>query len=284
MIRKNSVKVKQFSLISSIFIAGNKYYFLYNDMIIFRYDKTFEGLLTSVFDAYSRKTFPDKLLSEHDIEPLFTQTCHHVTSSEEKSKRVWNALLKKLPNRASNMILHVWLSECEGSDELLFRYMRKTFDHTHSIAYNFSDADVLDIERLARKVAHETLYIKQFLRFQKAADGIFFAPIRPIYNALPLSINHFTDRFADQQWVIYDLRRKYGYYYDYHTTREITFTDEEDSLREKFDESLMAEDEKLFQELWKGYFKALTIKERINPRLHRQHMPVRFWRYMTEKQ
>ena len=253
-------------------------------MIIFRYDKTFEGLLTCVFDAYSRKTFPDKLLSENDIEPLFTQESHRVVSSEEKSKRVWNALQKKLPDKAGNMILHVWLSELEGADELLFRYMRKAFDHTHTIAYNFGDADVLEVERLARKVAHEALYIKQFLRFQKAADDIFFAPIRPIYNALPLAINHFTDRFADQQWVIYDLRRQYGYYYDLHTTREITFSDEDDALREKLDESLMAEDEKLFQDLWKGYFKALTIKERINPRLHRQHMPVRFWSYLTEKQ
>ena len=253
-------------------------------MVIFRYDKTFEGLLTAVFDAYSRKTFPDKLLSEDDIEPLFTQTCHFVTSSEEKSKRVWDALQKKLPHNAGNMLIHVWLSELEGADELLFRYMRKTFDNKHSIAFNFGDADVLEIQKIARKVSHEALYIKQFIRFQKAADDIFFAPIRPIHNALPLAINHFTDRFADQQWVIYDLRRKYGYYYDLHTTREITFSDADNTIREKLDESLMAEDEKLFQELWKGYFKALTIKERINPRLQRQHMPVRFWRYLTEKQ
>ena len=32
-------------------------------MIIFVYDKTFEGLLTAVFDAYSRRTFPDLLLA-----------------------------------------------------------------------------------------------------------------------------------------------------------------------------------------------------------------------------
>ncbi|MDD3778627.1 MAG: DUF4130 domain-containing protein, partial [Proteiniphilum sp.] len=52
----------------------------------------------------------------------------------------------------------------------------------------------------------------------------------------------------------------------------------------KLDEEMMAADEKLFQELWKGYFKAMTIKERINPRLQRQHMPKRFWKYLTEKQ
>ncbi len=31
-------------------------------MNIFLYDHTFEGLLTSVFEAYSRRTFPDALL------------------------------------------------------------------------------------------------------------------------------------------------------------------------------------------------------------------------------
>jgi len=252
-------------------------------MIIFRYDKTFEGLLSCVFDAYSRKQFPDRLLSATDIEPLFTQERHTVVSSEEKSERVWKALREKLPDRADSMLLHVWLSEIENIDELLFRYICKNFDHPKTIAFNFGDADVLEIQKIARKVSHEALYIKQFIRFQKAADDIFFAPIRPIYNALPLAVSHFTDRFADQQWVIYDLKRQFGFYYDLHTTREITFTDD-DALREKLDESLMAADEKLFQELWKGYFKSLTIKERINPRLQRQHMPQRFWRYMTEKQ
>jgi probable DNA metabolism protein len=46
----------------------------------------------------------------------------------------------------------------------------------------------------------------------------------------------------------------------------------------------MAEDEQLFQKLWKAYFKSLTIKERINPKLQRQHLPKRYWKYLTEKQ
>ena len=45
----------------------------------------------------------------------------------------------------------------------------------------------------------------------------------------------------------------------------------------------MAEDGKLFQRLWKGYFDAMTIRERINPRLQRQMMPKRYWRFLTEK-
>ena len=252
-------------------------------MTIFFYDKTFEGLLSAVFDAYEKKIFPEKLLRYGDIPLVFTETTHSVVCDEQHANRVWKGLQKKLPKNACNMLMYVWLSELKGSDELLFRYICKMFDTNQMFQYNFGDTDVLEVQKIARKVAHEALYIKQFVRFQKAADNIFFAPIRPLFNALPLAIDHFTDRFADQQWVIYDLRRQYGYYYDLHTTQEITFTDDDHLLSGKLDEALMAEDEKMFQDLWKSYFRALTIKERINPRLHKKNMPVRFWQYLTEK-
>jgi len=39
-----------------------------------------------------------------------------------------------------------------------------------------------------------------------------------------------------------------------------------------------------YQEMWRPYFKAICIKERLNPRKHRKDMPVRYWKYLTEKQ
>ena len=47
-------------------------------MNVYIYDKTFDGLLTAVFDAYFRKTFPDFLLSEGDALPLFYDELHTV--------------------------------------------------------------------------------------------------------------------------------------------------------------------------------------------------------------
>ena len=56
---------------------------------VYIYDKTFDGLLTAVFDAYFRKTFPDALLSEGDALPLFCDELHTVVTDEEKAGRVW---------------------------------------------------------------------------------------------------------------------------------------------------------------------------------------------------
>lgn len=253
-------------------------------MIIFHYDKTFEGLLTAVFDAYNRKMFPDKLLGLDELEPMFVDVSYTVITQDDKSARVWKGLGKKLQQITRNMLTYVWLSELPGSDELIFRYIRKTFDSKHSIEMNFTDDDVLEMRNLAKKVDKERMRLIELVRFQKAADDIFFAPVSPDHNTLPLTLDHFTDRFADQKWIIYDTKRNYGYYFDLKTVTEMTLDTTQLFPEGKLDEKLMAEDEKLYQELWKGYFKSMTIKERINLKLQRQHLPKRYWKYLTEKQ
>ncbi len=169
---------------------------------------------------------------------------------------------------------------------LIFRYIRKAIDSPRSIETNFGDPDVLRLAQIWKKVDGERVHLMQFVRFQKAADGTFFAAFEPQYNALPLTVHHFKDRFADQKWIIYDMKRRYGFYYDLQEVTTISFDDdsrESHLITGMLDESLMDKDEKLFQQLWKTYFKAICIKERMNPRKHRQDMPVRYWKYLTEK-
>ncbi len=253
-------------------------------MLVFRYDKTFEGLLTALFDAYARREFPERLVGPGEPLPMFAGRVYDVSTDRERAARVWAGLEKKLRSRVRNMLMHVWMSEEEGSDELLMRYMRRVFDSPRGAASDFADKDMLDAKQLADKVAHEALYIMQFVRFQKAGDGTYFAALSPRYNALPMTVEHFKDRFADQCWIIYDLGRRYGYYYDMRTVTEVTLLDDGNFPDGKLDPALMDGDELLFQRMWRGYFKAMTIKERINPKLHRRNLPRRFWKHLTEKQ
>ena len=256
-------------------------------MTVFVYDKTFEGLLTAVFDAYSRRSFPDLLLAEGEPFPLFYDEAVTICTDDAKVDRVWKGLQKRLSATALSVITVAWLSELPGADMLLFRYIRKAIDAPRSIETNFADPDVLRLAQIWKKVDGERVHIMQFVRFQKAADGTFFAAFEPQYNALPLTVQHFKDRFANQKWIIYDMKRRYGFYYD---LQEVTLISFDDDSREAhlitgmLDESLMDKDEKLFQQLWKTYFKAICIKERMNPRKHKQDMPVRYWKYLTEKQ
>ena len=106
-------------------------------MNIFVYDKSFDGLLTAVFDAYFRKTFPDDLLSEGDALPLFYDELHTVVTDEEKAGRVWWGLQKKVSVSALGCLTQSWLSELPEVGMLIFRYIRKAIDSPRSIETNF---------------------------------------------------------------------------------------------------------------------------------------------------
>lgn len=254
-------------------------------MTIFTYDKSFEGLLCAVFESYIHKLKPDILLEEGTPLPLFYDRNITIATNDSKAERVWKSLEKKVTPGGLRILRATWLSELDGIDMLLFRYICKNIDASRSVEMNFGDPDVLEISKIWKKVDHERVRATQFIRFSKTADNIFFAVFEPLYNVLPLVIPHFTDRFRDQKWLIYDVKRKYGYYYNLKEATEVSFDEE---LPHLFTgnpaEELLAEDEKQFQRLWKAYFQSITIRERINPKLHRQNMPARFWKFLPEKQ
>jgi len=250
------------------------------------FDNTFDGLLTAVFDAYLRKQHPDMLLTEGEQLPLFCDDRWLVKTAEEKATRVWAGLKKRLSKEALHLIMVSWMSEEKDLPTPLFHYIYKVFQ-TKGIERNFSDADVLHVTNTARRVLHEQLRMKQFIRFQKAKDGTYLAVVSPDHNVLPLITDHFEDRFNDQPWLIYDAKRHYGYNYDGKTVIRITFEDESavpfDLTDGKLDANVLSSDDALFQQLWRTYFKAICIKERMNPKKQLSDMPRRYWRYMTEK-
>ena len=253
-------------------------------MTVFRYDKTFEGLLSALFDVYRLKRFPDALLGPGEPPPLFHDGVIEVGTTRERADRAWRGLERKLSPSALACLTYGWLSELPHVDLLLLRYMKKAIDAPSSIELDFGDPVVLEVSNIWKKVNSERHKAMQFLRFQKAADGTYFAATAPRYDTLPLVVPYALDRFADQRWLIYDVRRDYGYYYDLREATEVRFEKEDIHLRAGLlGEDIMDKDERLFQAMWKAYFQSTAIRERLNPRLQRQHMPARFWRFLPEK-
>ncbi len=260
-------------------------------MLIYQHDRTLDGVLSAVFEAYSSHQHPDRLIGPGEPLPLFCEETHQVVTANNRAERVWAGLEKRLSKNGLRVILTSYLSELPELDNHLFQYIYKVFqrpESAQSIERNMSDPDVLAVTNICRKVAHEELRMKQFIRFQKAKDGTYLAVVHPDHNVLPLIIDHFSDRFRDQSWLIFDAKRKYGYYYDQNEVTRITFDDNTtlpfDFQTGQLNDDILSEDDHLFQELWRTYFKAICIKERINPKKQLSDMPRRYWKYMTEKQ
>ena len=260
-------------------------------MIIYIFDNTLDGLLSAVFDSFFLHQQPDYLLAEGEQLPLFANEPHVVVTDGEKATRVWKGLEKHLSAAGLRVITISWLSEDHALNQPLFNYICKVFRQpvgAPSIENNASDDDVLAVRNTCRRVLHEQLRMKQFIRFQKAKDGTYLAVVSPDHNVLPLIIDHFQDRFNDQPWLIYDAHRHYGYYYDGDAAPiHITFEDESavpfNLSNGKLDADVLSENDQIFQDLWRTYFKAICIKERLNPKKQLSDMPRRYWKYMTEK-
>ncbi|WP_037316153.1 TIGR03915 family putative DNA repair protein [Salegentibacter sp. Hel_I_6] len=247
------------------------------------YDGTFNGLLTSIFISYEEK------LNVVSIKPpdainvdLFSENIQ-IVSDSKKANRVWQGFKKFANTRGQNAIYYAYLSEQPGIELDILRYFQHTFENRESIDGDFSNPAILRVAQTAKKVGREKHRMEAFVRFQLTKDKIYFATIAPDFNVIPILNKHFTSRYSDQQWIIYDTKRKYGLYYDLQKARiiSIDFSRNLESSEEK--QGIYDDTEEDFQKLWKNYFESTTIKSRINRRLHHQHVPKRYWKYLIEK-
>ena len=115
-----------------------------------------------------------------------------------------------------------------------------------------------------------------FVRFKEIAPLSFYAQIEPVYNILPIIINHFTLRFSDQNFIIHDLKREKAIIYNKKTAIITDLSKDEGYLISTLNNDTN------FESLWKTFYKSVNIKERENSKLQKQHMPKRYWNHLTE--
>ena len=253
-------------------------------MTVVLYDGTFAGLLSAIFEVYEYK-LPQPIICRDTATTgsLFGNT-HTVITNPDKSRRVYKKLQDKLTPKALKQLHDCCLSELTEIENVILRYVQYALSSKIAIENDYANADVLQLQQVARKVHREKHRMEAFVRFQLTKDELYYAIIQPDYNVLPLISKHFKDRYADQRWLIYDGMRKYGLYYNKETVEEVQMnfsldTNNDQSLKEVFEEK-----EELYQQLWKQYFSSVNIAARKNMKLHIQHMPKRYWRYLVEKQ
>lgn len=248
------------------------------------YDGSFSGLLTAVFEAFEYRFEQAEIISNEYFhnETIFSEV-HQVVTDENKADRVTTKLEKSLGKSGVKQLLLVYLSEIPASGNLILSAVRQSIKNPEqNILQNFGNSDIMNIAKICKSMSREIHRLHAFVRFEKLEDGMFFAKVEPDFNVLPVSFKFFRDRYADQKWMIYDLKRRFGVIYDLSTTE--FFYPQEDQLQQlQQSETLHHDEEKKYQKLWQRYFNKTNIVERKNMKLHIQHVPKRYWKYLTEK-
>ena len=247
------------------------------------YDGSLEGLLTAVFEIYEYKISDPAIYDAGRAATSLFGNAHMVTTDKIKCERVYKKLQQKLTPNALSQLCNSFLSELKEIPDTIYRYIVYVLASKTAVENNFSHPDVLLLQQTNRKVHREKHRMEAFVRFQLTKDSLYYCIIQPDYNVLPLISNHFEKRYADQRWLIYDSRRKYGIYYDLEKVENVTLNFGVDSNDTKAMLAICDEKEELYQRLWQQYFSSVNIAARKNMKLHIQHMPKRYWRYLVEK-
>jgi probable DNA metabolism protein len=247
-------------------------------MLSISYDSTFNGFLSVVFEIYRQHLDVGEIHPDRSDSPcnLFMQP-FRIETSEESAQR----LKRAISNQASPEILSTldaaFRSEEDGIEMKILAYLRKMFLGTDpTYAKNPTSDEMLPIFMTARSVRREVGGMLGMVRFNRMPDGTYFSEIEPKYDILELLIGHFRGRFANERWVIYDSKRGFGVYYDGKNPVEMSIP----NIRQV---SAMNSSDN-FVQLWQDYYKSIAIKERENPKLMKQCLPVRYWKHLPERQ
>ena len=247
------------------------------------YDGSFEGLLSVIFYVFEFKLTNVSIQKRECSQQNFFDAEEEIITDTVKATRVWKGLSRKVSTQSRQKIYKAYLSEIPKIENVILHFIKRMFSSEIPIENDYSDPAILEIDKVVKKVNREKHRMDAFVRFRLTNDGMYFAIIEPDFDVLPLNTEHFKKRYADQKWLIYDLKRKYGIYYDLQkvTIVNLEISSEVNSTNKAL--NYFTVDEKKFQELWVIYFKNSNIPSRKNMPLHINHIPKRYWKYLPEK-
>ncbi len=246
---------------------------------VFVTDGSFEGLLTAIFESYSKKGPPHIIEPDSDVQTHLFDCRVRISTDAGKSDRVWAGLKKRLGAGPRQRLFEAYLSGSPGVETMIYRLVREALPSRNDPGFKADLSCRIEVQKLSGKVRREAHRMKGFCRFQDTGGERYLAVIAPRYDVLPLIRRHFESRFADQQWIIYDAKRHYGICYDRQTSREVTLDTDEVAAAQSND----TPGEQICQTLWRRYYEAATVPQRRNPKQHLGKLPRRYWRYLTEK-
>lgn len=237
------------------------------------HEDSFEGLLSALALALDESADPCEFVTE-DPGLLFGPI------RVAADPAVADGLLDRLRAVAGGMGTHrfcqAFLADRPQPGDVLLGYLRATFSAGRNVDGWTTNPAVREVLDRARLVGGETHRFAGLLRFMELRDGTYYAPFAPDHRILLPVARYFTQRLADQRWVIHDRKRGLAVLWDGKRLHPAEFDGPDDPRQ------WVSDDERRFQECWQTYTRHIAIKERINPRLQAQFMPRRYWQYLTE--
>ncbi len=243
--------------------------------LVYRYDGTFPGFLCCVAECFRDKRLPQAIQRlDEPQETLFPVKA--VDTDRALADRVERSIPKRISPEARSMARQAFLTCMEEKEMRMLRFLLLGYKYGPKVTKLSTNEDVYQLNKALLYLKNEAHFHVEFLRFSDLG-GFLASEITPNNNVLPLIASHFCDRFSGENLMIYDKSHKLGFLYQ-NTGRREFFQADQVQLPPP------DEEEEEYRALWKRFYNAVAVEGRINPKLRRTHMPMRYWPNMTEFQ
>lgn len=249
-----------------------------SEEMILRCEDSLEGIFTAIYDAFVYKkqmtqpyTDSISIAIGEGCMTLFAKEVAVETDSRKVEKTV-HTIRTRLGYSVYDTLLHALCHFDEERGSVVLGYLVRAFGMGHRISEHLSDSYVMRVMELSRKVENERQRFYGFLRFRDTGT-VLVAEVEPKCNLVPLMMDHFTDRFPNENFIIYDEKRKIAAVHEaYHNC--VLVAGEELNLKGRHEDA--------FEALWKQYVATMEIRERHNERCQNNMMPKWYRKYMFE--
>ncbi|MEG1942429.1 MAG: TIGR03915 family putative DNA repair protein [Angelakisella sp.] len=267
----------------------------------YTYDGSFEGLLCCVYESYVAHQEITDIVPLWEAQATLYAT-RNIETNAANAARVYASLAKKLGIQGRYLVTTAFLYGGEEKAADIYRFIAMGYKLGTAAAYMLGDERVSRVRKMSRAVLNEAHQFTGFVRFSQysgaalppslAAEqhslmeaedrkigcylptGALAAVIEPKHHILSLISSHFCSRYPEEQFIIFDRTHKQALVY---RPRQVSLmTMEEFALPPAEDEEVLC------RRLWKGYYDAVAIEARENPKCRMTHLPKRFWANLTE--
>lgn len=254
------------------------------DKHIFICEDNIENILTGIYKAFeyckhghSLDSVDIIICENNQYEREFFATYETIITDFDKAFKTMEHIKKKLGSYIHTDVLRVLCHYDSNRAYTLFRFLQYCFKNGISAADDLTNDYVIRIMELSRKVGNESHLFYGFVRFNNI-NGILYSVIEPKCNVIPLIIEHFTDRFPCENWIIEDKGRKlFAIHKAYGETK--LFSGDYNFL-EYESNNLTLNDE--YEDLWNTFFNSISIKERENKKCQQNLLPLWMRTHMNE--
>ena len=241
-------------------------------MIKYIIEDSYDGILSAIFDSFIFKEKPTMVTTFESQIDLLTAV-KNIKITKEKVDRVDKKLFSILSLTNYKLIKTALLSGQENKHFIIFNYLYKIISYNSDVSNMYNDSDIFNYYALVKKITLEAHRFKGFIRFSKSKNGIFYAKYSPDNDITSLIFPHFKKRFYIQPFILHDVKRNV-----------FALSNKEKSLIAKDpDISMLGDINDDFAKLFKTYYNSVTITTRLNKKLMKNYMPVRYWKYLDEK-